>query len=54
MYNYKIKSNMKKNYNIPATEVVAFVGDSMIMVGSPVTIPDPNTTTIDPGTGGNG
>ena len=27
---------MKKQYNIPATEVVAYMGDSMIMVGSPV------------------
>lgn len=26
---------MKKNYYVPATEVVAFVGDSMIMAGSP-------------------
>ena len=26
---------MKKNYNVPATEVIAFVGDSMIMAGSP-------------------
>lgn len=26
---------MKKNYYVPATEVVAFVGESMIMAGSP-------------------
>ena len=26
---------MKKNYNVPATEVVAFMGSSMVMAGSP-------------------
>lgn len=50
---------MKKYYNIPATEVVAFVGDSMIMVGSPNIVPNPNPgqtggQSIDPGAGGNG
>ena len=35
---------MKKNYNIPATEVVAFKSEAMIMAGSPVG----PTPTIDP------
>lgn len=26
---------MKKNYYVPATEVVAFMGSSMVMAGSP-------------------
>lgn len=40
---------MKKNYNVPATEVVAFMGESMIMAVSPVNQPDPN---MDPIPGG--
>lgn len=28
-------TDMKKNYNVPATEVVAFMGSSMVMAGSP-------------------
>lgn len=32
---------MKKNYNIPATEVVAFMSEAMIMAGSPTPTPGP-------------
>ena len=32
---------MKKNYNIPATEVVAFMSEAMIMAGSPTPVIDP-------------
>jgi hypothetical protein len=50
---------MKKNYNIPATNVVAFVEGSVIMLGSPNIVPSPNPgqtggQNIDPGNGGNG
>ena len=33
---------MKKNYNIPATQVVAFKSEAMIMAGSPTTVLNPN------------
>lgn len=39
---------MKKNYYVPATEVVAFIGESMIMANSPTQ--DPNLSPI-PGSG---
>lgn len=38
---------MKKNYNIPATEVVAFKSEAMIMAGSPVG-PTPSIDPADP------
>ena len=40
---------MKKNYNIPATQVVAFKSEAMIMAGSPGPAP-----LIDPNPNGNG
>lgn len=45
---------MKKNYNMPATEVVAFVGESMIMAGSPTNTLDPNQEPIPGGGTGEG
>lgn len=42
---------MKKNYNIPATEVVAFKSEAMIMAGSPVGPtpgPTPGLPPVDP------
>lgn len=39
---------MKKNYNIPATEVVAFMGEAMIMAGSPTPGPTPGLIPEDP------
>ena len=45
---------MKKNYYVPATEVVAFVGGSIMQAGSSVsTMPNPNSEIQDPNTGGN-
>jgi len=35
---------MKKNYNIPATEVVAFMSEAMIMAGSSTPGPTPGPT----------
>lgn len=43
-----------KKYNVPATEVVAFMSEAMIMAGSPTTVPNPNPDPIDPEQGGNG
>jgi len=46
---------MKKNYYVPATEVVAFVGGAIMQAGSPTTILDPNATPIpDPNPGNQG
>ena len=47
---------MKKNYNIPATQVVAFKSEAMIMAGSPGPAPliDPNPNSNPGVTGGNG
>lgn len=43
---------MKKNYNIPATEVVAFVGGATMQSASPTNMPDPNNEPQDiPGQG---
>lgn len=39
---------MKKNYNIPATEVVAFMSEAMIMAGSPTPGPTPPITPANP------
>lgn len=39
---------MKKIYNIPATEVVAFLSEAMIMVGSPTPGPTPPINPTDP------
>ena len=41
MYNYKLIRNMKKNYNIPATEVVAFVSGMVMQTASPNPTPQP-------------
>ena len=45
---------MKKNYNVPATEVVAFMGGAVLQSVSPTILNDPNIQAIDPGLGGNG
>lgn len=39
---------MKKNYNIPATEVVAFMSEAMIMAGSQTPGPTPIIVPTDP------
>lgn len=50
---------MKKNYNVPATEVIAFVGGAIMQAGSggggtdPLNYVDPNNA-IPGGEGGNG
>ena len=41
---------MKKNYNIPATEVVALAGMGMLMASDPTQNPNPNNN--DPSTTG--
>jgi len=46
---------MKKNYYVPATEVVAFVGGAIMQAGSPTTIHNPNVDPIpDPNPGNQG
>lgn len=40
---------MKKNYNIPATEVVAFVSGMVMQGASPVTVPSPDPSQQIPG-----
>ena len=37
-----------KKYNVPATEIVAFVGSAIMQAASPTNVPDPNQQTIDP------
>ena len=40
---------MKKNYYVPATEVVAFVGGAVMQVVSPATTPSPDPSQPIPG-----
>lgn len=42
---------MKKNYNIPATEVVVFAGSAIMQAASP-TAQNPNPNNNDPGSTG--
>ena len=40
---------MKKNYNIPAIEVVTLISGMIMQTGSPVTTPNPNPDQNIPG-----
>ena len=41
-----------KKYNVPATEVVAFAGSTIMQAASsPTNVPNPNEQNIDPGQG---
>lgn len=45
---------MKKNYNIPATEVIALVSGMIMQAVSPAPTYDPNVTPIPDGSGNEG
>ena len=46
---------MKKNYNVPAIEVVAFASSMVMLTTSPAAPTyDPNVTPIPPGSGNEG
>jgi len=45
---------MKKNYNVPAIEVVAFASSMVMQTTSPAPTYDPNATPIPGGSGNEG